>query len=156
MLQPNDVYIQELIQVVNNSPFPRHLPMRLSAISLDRSTVSLTVEACHMQPFGMVHGGVLATLIDTATFWAAFLRLPEACGLVNIDLKLNYLRPVRSGRIEAQGVCMRSGRSLSYTTASVIDGDGELLAHGSSTLMALPGKGIRLKSPKFKEDKDSR
>lgn len=156
MLQPNDAYIQELIQVVNNSPFPRHLPMRLSAVSLDRSTVSLFVEECHMQPFGMVHGGVLATLIDTATFWAAFLRLPEGCGLVNIDLKLNYLTPVRSGRLEAQGFCMRSGRTLSYTTASVIDGDGgELLAHGSSTLMALPGKGIRLKSPKFKEDKGS-
>ena len=35
----------------------------------------------HMQPFGIVHGGVLATMIDTAAFWVAFLRLPEVDGV---------------------------------------------------------------------------
>jgi len=145
----NDAYISELIQTVNTSPFPSHLPMRLQSIDIDRSEVVLDAAPCHLQPFGIVHGGVLATLIDTATFWSAFLRLEEDAGLVNIDLRLNYLEPVRSGRLTATGRCIRAGRSLSYTEAGVADADGRLLAHGTSTLMTLPGKGMRLSVPKF-------
>ena len=72
---------------------------------------------------------------------------------MNIDLKLNYLRPVSNGTITAKGQCIRSGRSISYAEARVEDAAGELLAHGTSTLMALPGKGIHLDVEKFIEDK---
>lgn len=149
MQQPNNEYIRCLIERVNQSPFPQHLPMRLVSIAPDRAMVELTVAECHLQPFGMVHGGVLATLIDTATFWAAFLRLPADAGLVNIDLRLNYLSAVSSGLLMAKGNCIKSGRTLSYAEAGVEDADGKLLAHGTSTLMALPGKGIDLGVPKF-------
>ena len=103
MLRPNDEYIRRLIETVNNSPFPRHLPMKLVSIELDRAVVACETATCHLQPFGIVHGGVLATLIDTATFWSVFMRLPQDAGLVNIDLKLNYLRPVSNGTITARG-----------------------------------------------------
>lgn len=149
MFKPNGEYIRQLIEKVNNSPFPRHLPMRLAAIAVDNARVELRVADCHMQPFGMVHGGVLATLIDTATFWAVFLRLPEESGLVNIDLKLNYLKSVTAGVLNAEGRCIRAGRTISYAEAGVTDADGTLFAHGTSTLMALPGKGFRLAVPKF-------
>ena len=92
---------------------------------------------------------VIATLIDTATFWAAFAGLPEDAGLVNVDLKLNYLAPVSQGLLVAEGRCIRSGRTIAYAEASVRTADGELLAHGTSTLMTLPGKGIRLPVAKF-------
>jgi uncharacterized protein (TIGR00369 family) len=149
MLKFNEEYIRQLIDRVNRSPFPRHLPMRLVSIALDRAMVELMVAECHLQPFGVVHGGVLATLIDTATFWSAFMRLPEDAGLVNIDLKLNYLNPVSSGLLIAKARCIKAGRTLSYAEAGVEDADGKLLAHGTSTLMSLPGKGIRLAAPKF-------
>ena len=152
MLPPNDEYIRRLIETVNNSPFPRHLPMKLVSIELDRAVVACETAICHLQPFGIVHGGVLATLIDTATFWAVFLRLPQDAGLVNIDLKLNYLRPVSSGTITATGKCIRSGRAISYAQARVADASGKLLAHGTSTLMSLPGKAIHLGVEKFIED----
>lgn len=153
MLQPNDDYIRRLIETVNNSPFPRHLPMKLVSIELDRAVVACETAPCHLQPFGIVHGGVLATLIDTATFWSVFMRLPQDAGLVNIDLKLNYLRPVSNGTITARGQSIRSGRSISYADARVENAAGVLLAHGTSTLMALPGKGIHLGVEKFIEDK---
>ena len=154
MLPPNDEYIRRLIETVNNSPFPRHLPMKLVSIEVDRAVVACKIAPCHLQPFGIVHGGVLATLIDTATFWSVFMRLPQDAGLVNIDLKLNYLRPVSKGTITARGKCIRSGRSISYAEARVTDAAGQLLAHGTSTLMALPGKGIHLGVEKFIEDRD--
>lgn len=149
MSTPNPEYTQELIHIVKTSPYPSHMAMRLAAIDIDSAQIVLDAGPCHLQPFGIVHGGVLATLIDTATFWAVFMRIPEDAGLVNIDLKLNYLRPVTGGRLTADGRAIRSGKSISYAEARVLDADGELLAHGTSTLMTLPGKGLNLKARKF-------
>jgi uncharacterized protein (TIGR00369 family) len=149
MPEPNDAYIKKLIEKVNTSPFPRHLRMKLVSISFDQAAVRLETGQCHLQPFGIVHGGVMATLIDTATFWSVFLRLPEDAGLVNIDLKLNYLKSIASGVMTAEGRCIRAGRSINYAEASIKDSQGNLIAHGTSTLMVLPGKGIRLEAKKF-------
>ena len=123
------------------------LSWQQSSRDLMRGTVVVTDRVC--QPFGIVHGGVIATLLDTATFWAGFYVLPEDAGLVNVDLKLNYLKAVAGGRLVATGKCLRAGRQLSYTEASVTDEKGELVAHGTSTLMALPGKGLKLGVAKF-------
>lgn len=149
MLSPNPDYIRDLIDTVNNSPFPGHMSMRLVFIACDLATVELRIGHCHLQPYGIVHGGVLATLIDTATFWSVFMRVPEDAGLVNVDLKLNYLKPVASGVLRAEGAAIRSGKSISYAQASVLDDSGELIAHGTSTLMTLPGKGLNIKAQKF-------
>jgi uncharacterized protein (TIGR00369 family) len=149
MQQPSDDYIKKLIEMVNISPYPRHLRMQLTSISVDQAMVKLKTEQCHLQPFGIVHGGVLATLIDTATFWSVFLRLPEDVGLVNIDLKLNYLKSISTGLMTAEGRCIRAGRSINYAEASVKDKKGNILAHGTSTLMVMPGKGIRVGVKKF-------
>ena len=72
--------------------------------------------------------------------------------MTTVDLKLNYLKPVRTGRLRAEGRCLRAGRQVSYAEASVLDEAGGLIAHGTSTLMALPGKGLRIGVPKFLDD----
>ena len=77
------------------------------------------------------------------------MRLPADAGLVNVDLKLNYLKPAIGGKLKAEGRCIRPGRQISYTEAYVRDEKGELLAHGTSTLMALPGKGLKIAAAKF-------
>lgn len=149
MLNPNPEYIRELINIVNTSPFPDHMSMKLVSIAIDRASVDLETARCHLQPYGNVHGGVVATLIDTATFWAAFVRIPEDAGLVNIDLKLNYLKPVQKGILRAEGIAIRSGKSISYAESKILDAHGELIAHGTSTLMTLPGKGLAVGIKKF-------
>ena len=149
MPHPNPDFVRELIRIVNTSPYPRHMHMRLAAIDMDRARIELDLATCHLQPYGIVHGGVLATLIDTATFWAAFMRIPADAGLVNIDLKLNYLKPVIDGRLSAEGRTIQSGRTISYAEATVTDAAGAVVAHGTSTLMTLPGKGLATATPKF-------
>jgi uncharacterized protein (TIGR00369 family) len=149
MFKANPEFIKELMQVVNSSPYPSHMAMRLSDIDLDRATIELTTGPCHLQPYGIVHGGVLATLIDTATFWAVFMRVPENAGLVNIDLKLNYLKPVIDEPLTAKGSAIRSGKTVSYAQAEVLNAKGELIAHGTSTLMTLPGKALKMCANKF-------
>ena len=151
-MTPNPEYLARLRSGVGKAPFPQLLGMELAEIDFDSCRIDLPLAERHLQPFGIVHGGVLASLIDTATFWAVFLRLPEDDGLVNVDLKLNYLKPVRTGRLRAEGHCLRAGRQVSYAEASVRDEAGGLVARGTSTLMALPGKGLRIGVSKFLDD----
>lgn len=148
-MEPNPQYIIEIQQRVRTSPFPEHMAMQLTEMALDRARVELELGTCHLQPFGLVHGGVIATLIDTATFWAVFMRIPADAGLVNVDLKLNYLRPVKKGRLIAEGRRIKDGRSICYSEANVHDETGKLIAHGTSTLMVLPGQGIQTNAEKF-------
>ena len=145
----NPAYVEAVQESVRTAPYPSLIGMQLAAMDFDSCRIELDLGERHLQPFGIVHGGVLATLIDTATFWAGFLRLPDDCGMVNVDLKLNYLKAVARGRLRAEGRCLRPGRQISYTEASVYDEAGELVAHGTSTLMALPGKGLKIGLPKF-------
>ena len=135
---------------VQDAPFPSLVGIELTAVDFDSCRLDLMVRERHMQPFGIVHGGVIATLIDSATFWAAYLRLPEDTGLVNVDLKLNYLTAT-TRRMTLHSRCLRADRQLSYTEASVVDEDGELVAHGTSTLMARSETGLRLGVAKFLE-----
>jgi uncharacterized protein (TIGR00369 family) len=148
-MTPNPDYIKAVQESVRTAPYPELIGMKIAALDFDSCRIELELGNRHLQPFGIVHGGVLATLIDTATFWAAFLRLPEDAGLVNVDLKLNYLKAVASGHLRAEGRCLRAGRQISYAEARVFDQADELIAHGTSTLMALPGKGLKLGIRKF-------
>jgi len=151
-MKPNPAYVKAIQDSVHTSPYPALIGLTIEALDFDSCRIDLELAERHMQPFGIVHGGVLATLIDSATFWAAFMRLPEDAGLVNVDLKLNYLKAVVRGHLRTEGRCLRAGRQISYTVASVFDAAGELVAHGTSTMMALPGKGLKLPMPKFLPD----
>jgi len=145
----NPAFVIAVQENVRSAPYPELIGMVVSELEFDRCRIELELGERHLQPFGIVHGGVIATLIDTATFWAGFMRLPEDAGLVNVDLKLNYLKAVTTGKLRTEGRCLRAGRQISYAEASVFTASGELIAHGTSTLMALPGKGLKLGISKF-------
>src|SRR5690606_36947343 len=74
---PNPEYLARLRSGIGRAPFPNLIGLELAEIDFDSCRIDLVLSEKHLQPFGIVHGGVLASLIDTATFWAAFLRLPE-------------------------------------------------------------------------------
>jgi uncharacterized protein (TIGR00369 family) len=148
-VKPNPEYIKELQVIVGEAAFPKHMAMSLTGMDAGMATIELELGPAHLQPFGLVHGGVIATMIDTATFWAVFMSIPEDAGLVNVDLKLNYLKSVTTGRLRAEGRSIREGKTICYSEARVYDHFGSLIAHGTSTLMVLPGKGLRVGASKF-------
>ena len=152
MKKPNPEHVERIKQMVGAAPFPSHMKMTLTELEVDACMVEIGLERCHLQPYGIVHGGVIATLLDTATFWAAYLRIPEDSGMVNVDLKLNYLAAVREGRLRCEGRCVRPGKTISYCEAWVRGPDDTLIAHGTSSLLALPGKGLGADAPKFLND----
>lgn len=146
---PNPEYIKEIQDLACNSPFFNHMAMRLVEVDIGKATIELDLSNNHMQAFGLVHGGVMATIIDTATFWAVFMGIPDDAGLVNIDLKLNYLKSITRGTLTAEGCTIRAGRRICYAEAKVYSDTRDLIAHGTSTLMVLSGKAIETKAKKF-------
>jgi uncharacterized protein (TIGR00369 family) len=107
---------------------------------LDWGTALLEIEAeeKHLQPFGYVHGGAIASIMDAAAFWAVFPQVPNGLGLTTVDIKVNYLAPVSKGKLVAKGRCIKIGRTLALGEASLNGLEGNLLAHGTSTMMIVP------------------
>jgi uncharacterized protein (TIGR00369 family) len=76
-MMPNPDYIKAVQDSVHTAPYPELIGMKIAALDFDSCRIELELGKRHLQPFGIVHGGVLATLIDTATFWAAFCDCPR-------------------------------------------------------------------------------
>ena len=94
----------------------------------------------HGNAYGAVHGGVYASLIDSAAYWALYCQMPEEQGYTSLDLNVTNLAAVRSGKLITEARVVRQGRSISISQATVRDEDGRLLAYGTSKLMCLEGR----------------
>lgn len=134
----NPDYVEALRRVVNRCPYFSLLSMEIQGLGWGTSLVGLDLREKHLQPFGKVHGGVIASVVDAAVFWAVFTQIEDGKGLTTVEVKLNYLAPAQSGRLLARGRCIKIGRSLGLGDAQVFDADGNLVAHGTSTVMILP------------------
>jgi uncharacterized protein (TIGR00369 family) len=132
-------YVRHVNGLINDSPFFRLLSMKVLDMGFGFSLLEIELAEKHIQPFGFVHGGVFASLIDAAAFWAVFCEIEgQDAGATTVDLKLNYLAAAQSGRLIARGRRLKLGKTLGYAEVSVTDEKGKLLAHGASTLMILP------------------
>jgi len=86
---------------------------------------------------GMIHGGVLASLIDSTCACAAFsLILPHGY-VTTIDLQVEFLKPVSRGRLRAKAKCVKSGKNIFFCKAKVWHENGELICTGSSQLLRI-------------------
>ena len=92
-----------------------------------------------LNPVGVVHGGWLLTLIDTACACAVLTRLPPGQGNTSIETKGNFLRPVRAdgGRVRCEAEVVGLGRQVSTAHARVFNADGRIVAHGTSSLLTV-------------------
>ncbi|RLB42221.1 MAG: PaaI family thioesterase [Deltaproteobacteria bacterium] len=146
----NPRYLNEIFSQVNDCPYFQLLSMKLKSLNWGSSVLEAPVQQKHMQPYGMVHGGVCASLIDAACFWAAWTQIEGNAGLTTVELKLNYLAPVSKGILLAKGRSIKTGRTLCLSEATVQDENGTIIAHGTSTLMVIESLKIR---GKFAEDR---
>ncbi|MBW3541233.1 MAG: PaaI family thioesterase [Planctomycetes bacterium] len=105
-----------------------------------RAVFAMTVAEKHLRTLGLLHGGVTATLLDTAMGYAAVTVAPEGHHAVTVQINVNYVRPAAAGeRLEASGRIVHSGRKTAVTTGEVRSGDGgALVATGTATFMFLP------------------
>lgn len=143
MKKINPEYVTRVNQLINRSPYFELLSMKIQDVGAGFSVLEIDLTRKHLQPFGFVHGGVFASIIDAAAFWALYYDIQDQNeGLTTVDLKLNYLAPAVSGKLIARGRQIKMGKTLGYAEAEVSDQGGKTLAHGTSTVIILAGKGL--------------
>lgn len=138
----NPDYVERITAITNESPYFSLLSMKIREIRIGNSLLEIDLARKHLQPFGLVHGGAISSLVDAAAFWSVFAEVDEDMGMTTVDLKVNYLAPAVSGILTARGRRIRLGKTLGLADAEVTDEDGKIIAHGTSTLMLMPHLGL--------------
>jgi uncharacterized protein (TIGR00369 family) len=122
-------------------PIARTLGLALVEIDEGRAVFAFEPQEFHYNPIGSVHGGLALTMIDSATGCAVQSLLPAGVGYTTLETKANFVRAItqEAGVVRCTAETVHVGRSTATAEARVVDADGRLLAHGSSTLIILRG-----------------
>lgn len=125
-------------------PIAHTLGFEAVAFDPGRAEFRLEPQEFHFNPLGLVHGGVLCTLLDTVVGCAVHTTLDAGWGYTSIDLNVTYLRPVTmtTGTLTAVGTVTKTGRRVSFAAGEVTDAAGAVIATGTSSLLMFePGVG---------------
>lgn len=118
-------------------PIAKFIGFRLTAVDEGRSTIEFEAGPQHWNPQGTLHGGIMCDIADAAMGIAFYSTIPDDASFTTVELKINFLRPVFTGRLMAVGHVVRAGRRIGLTECDVLDDQGRLVARASSTLMVL-------------------
>ena len=126
--------IEELRERLQASEFYRWAGIELVHAGSGEVEIAFEAGPQHVNLQGLVHGGMLATLADTAMGLAVRTVLDPGRRHVTVQLGIEFLSPGRPGRIVAHGRSVKIGRQLGFAEADVVDARGRLLALARSTL----------------------
>ncbi len=118
---------------MGNQGFTDYVGATVDEAEDGRAVVILDAVEHHGNRHGTVHGGAVATLIDTAMGAAVFSEFDGQQAPVTIELKVTYLEPAPIGRLTATAQVRRAGKRITIVETEVAGGDGEMVAHGIGT-----------------------
>lgn len=127
-------------------PPPVHDLLGIEGVEIETGRVVFAIEpeARHMNPMGTVHGGVLATILDSAMACAVHSTLPAGTGYTTVDLHVTFVRPATAttGRLRAEGRAVHTGTRIATAEGRIVDESGRLIAHAAESclLLAPPGR----------------
>ena len=132
----------ELMQGLVDGAYPWPPIMKTLDYSLDRVEHGVAVFSGegkfeHYNPIGSVHGGWIATLLDSCMGCAVHTTLKPGQGYTSLEIKVNFVRAVldTSGRMTAEGRVIHAGKSTATADGKLTDADGKLLAHSTTTCL---------------------
>ena len=122
------------------APIGALLGFALEEVEHGRAVFSFQPGEEHYNPIGSVHGGVYATLLDSAAGCAVHSTLPRGMAYTSLDLSTRFLRPltVDTGKVRAIGTVLSQGRRTALAEAGLYDEEDRLLGHATSTCMLFP------------------
>lgn len=118
-------------------PYAGFLGIELEKISSGSATLRMQVREEFTQNHGVVHGGAIASLIDSATAFAIISLLAPKERVTTVDLTISYLRPVTQGKLICTATVRRAGKRLLVVSADALDSGGKLIATALSTYIKL-------------------
>lgn len=94
----------------------------------------------HYNPIGTVHGGYAATVLDSVMACAIHSTLPAGTGYTTLELKVNFVRAItrETGKVRAEGSVIHRGSRIATSEGRLLDANGKLYAHGTTTCMIFP------------------
>ena len=140
---------ENIIEFAKTVPFFQLIGLEVLDVAPGRSTTRITYRPDLTQPFGILHGGVLASLIDTGIAHALFLTdrfqevQQEGGAIVSVDLRVKYFRPVSEGTLVCESTIVRLGRQIIHAESVVTNEAGKEVARGDSIYMAVPGQQLQ-------------
>ena len=125
------------LETGNAIPLLRTLDINLKEIGDSHAIMEVTVRDIHRNYFGGAHGGLIATLVDTVSFFPRPL-LPSGRSCTTTNLNVTYVRPAALGdTLTARSDLIHLGRRMASLTIRVVNQEDKLVAHGTATLMIL-------------------
>jgi uncharacterized protein (TIGR00369 family) len=121
-------------------PVAQLVGFTLTHIEPGRAVMELEAGERHHNPMGTVHGGVICDVADAAMGMAYASTLEEGETFTTVELKVNFLKQVREGKLHAEGRVVHAGHTLGLVECNVTDEKGRLVARASSTCMTLRPK----------------
>jgi uncharacterized protein (TIGR00369 family) len=128
----------EIKEKLRSSNTARHFGFVLAEAEPGRVLLRMRVDKRHMQVHGVVHGGVLAALADTAGGLATYISLPHVKRVATIEMKINYLESVEGGTVEAEARLIRRGRHLAVVDCDIRDHNQRLVGKALMTFFVGP------------------
>src|SRR5580704_1912832 len=111
----------------------------LAAVAEERATIEMEAGPQHANPLGTLHGGILCDIADAAMGLAYATMLAEGETFTTIELKINFLKPIWTGKLRAEGRVVKRGRTVGLVESDVFDTKSSLVARASSTCLTLRG-----------------
>lgn len=124
-------------------PIAALLGMEIAEVSEGRVVFAAEPGEYEYNPIGVVHGGIAATLLDSAMGCAVHSTLPAGTAYTTLELKVNYLRPLTSntGVVHCEGKVIHAGGRVATAEGRLTDASGKLYAHGTTTCIIMrPGQ----------------
>ena len=120
-------------------PFAALLNFDLVEVSEGRATFAVNPAEYHYNPIGVVHGGLAATLLDSAMGCAVHSMLPAGAGYTTLEIKVNFIRAMtaETGRVRCEAKIVHSGARTATAEGRIVDEAGKLYAHGTTTCLIL-------------------
>ncbi len=118
-------------------PIVRFLGLVLKSIEPGGAVCEMETDERHHNPMGTVYGGLFCDLADAAMGYAYAATLGEGESFTTVELKINFFRPVRKGKLTAEASVLRAGANLGYVECDVKDAEGKLVARAASSCMKL-------------------
>ena len=129
-------------RTAKKTPALKLLGFELEAVDRGHAVMRMNARPRHRQVHGVVHGGILAALADTASGIAAYTTVPDGTAIATVELKINYLEAVTGGRVRAEARVLRTGRNFVVVECEVFDQEEKLAAKALLTFGAASGHAL--------------
>src|ERR1700729_932130 len=132
------VAAEQLRRRLQQNSTAKQMGFVLEKATRGRVRLQMKVDARHLQVHGVVHGGVLAALADTAGGLATYMDCPRGTRVATVEMKINFLESVEAGTVFAEAEVVRRGRHIAVVDCDVRDDRGRLVAKALMTFFVGP------------------